>query len=256
LSTYDENCANAVELFAGPGEVRALARTFDWSKTALGPTTGWSPSVRVMAKSIFDSPFPICLWTGPQYCLIYNDACRRILTAKHPLSLGQPGSVVWAEIWEELQPQLDSVRNQGDPVYFEDAPFVMARLQGGGTEKAWFNYSLSALRDEDGSIGAVLNITPETTDRVLLRLHLQEEQAALAASEAAAKLDAQRVQLALNAGAIIATWFWDLRTDRFTSDESFARAFGLDLVDARQGIPFAQATVSVHPDDQKAWRRQ
>jgi hypothetical protein len=34
----------------------------------------------------------------------------------------------------------------------------MARLEGGGTENVWFNTSLSALRDEDGSVAAVFNI--------------------------------------------------------------------------------------------------
>lgn len=174
---------DATSLFAGPGEVRAQARSLDWATTLLGPTTSWSPALRTMARSIFDSPFPICLWSGPRFCLVYNDPYRRILAAKHPASLGQPGSVVWAEIWDELRPQFESVRAGGDPVYFEDAPFVMARLEGGGTETAWFNYSLSALRDEDGSVAAVLNITPETTTRVILERQLTDEQAALATSE-------------------------------------------------------------------------
>ena len=251
LNSNDEDRANAAELFAGPGEVRSFARALDWSKSPLGPTPRWSPALRTMARSIFDSPFPICLWSGPQYALVYNDAYRRILAAKHPAALGQPGSLVWAEIWEELQPQFDSVRAGGDPVYFEDAPFIMARLEGGGTEPAWFNYSLSPLRDDDGSVAAVLNITPETTDRVLLGRRLAEEQAALAASEAAAKVDAQRVQLALAAGAIKGTWFWDIPSDRFTADEPFARSFGLDPVLAREGIPLADIFASVHPDDQK-----
>ncbi|MGJ7579848.1 ATP-binding protein [Variovorax sp. RHLX14] len=202
-----------------------------------------------MVRSIFDSPFPICLWSGPSFALIYNDAYRRILAAKHPAALGQPGSVVWAEIWEQLEPQFAGVRAGGDPVHFEDAPFVMARLEGGGTETAWFTYSLSALRDEDGSVAAVLNITPETTDRVLLGRRLKKEQAALAASEAAARVNAQRVQLALAAGAIVGTWFWDIPGDLFTADEPFARAFGLDPVVAREGIPLAYVVDTVHPDD-------
>ena len=245
----DEAHANAAALFAGPGEVRSHARELDWSKSPLGPTTGWSPALRTMARTIFDSPFPICLWSGPHYALVYNDPYRRILAAKHPAALGQPGSIVWAEIWEELQPQFDGVRTGGDPVYFEDAPFVMARLEGGGTETAWFNYSLSALRDEDGSVAAVLNITPETTARVLVERRLAEEQAALARSEASARANAERVQLALAAGAIIGTWHWDLPTDRFTVDEAFARAFGLDPALGREGIPLAQIISTVHPDD-------
>ncbi|RYG75880.1 MAG: hypothetical protein EON59_17720, partial [Alphaproteobacteria bacterium] len=115
----DEAHANAAALFSGPGEVRSLARDLDWSKTVLGPTTGWPPALRTMARTIFDSPFPICLWSGPHYALIYNDPYRRILAAKHPASLGQPGSRVWAEIWEELRPQFDGVRLGGDPLYFE-----------------------------------------------------------------------------------------------------------------------------------------
>jgi PAS domain S-box-containing protein len=220
--------ADAAELFAGLGEVRSHARRVDWSKSPLGPTTGWSPALRMMARSIFDSPFPICLWSGPQFALIYNDPYRRILAAKHPAALGQPGSIVWAEIWEELKPQFEGVRAGGDPVYFEDAPFVMARLEGGGTETAYFNYSLSALHDEDGSVAAVLNITPETTDRVL---------------------NSERVQLALSAGAIIGTWFWDLPTDRFTIDAAFARSFGLDPSLGHSGIPLEQIISTVHPDD-------
>jgi PAS domain S-box-containing protein len=248
----DEAHANAAALFAGPGEVRSHARELDWSKSPLGPTTGWSPALRTVARTMFDSPFPICLWSGPHYALVYNDPYRRILAAKHPAALGQPGSSVWAEIWQQLQPQFDGVRNGGDPVYFEDAPFVMARLEGGGTQTAWFNYSLSALRDEDGSVAAVLNITPETTARVLVELRLTEEQAALAKSEAIARTNAERVQLALAAGAIIGTWHWDLLTDRFTVDEAFARAFGLDPALGREGIPLAQIISTVHSDDRAA----
>jgi signal transduction histidine kinase/ActR/RegA family two-component response regulator len=244
--------ANAATLFAGPGEVRSHARELDWSKSPMGPTTGWSPALRTLARTIFDSPFPICLWSGPEFALVYNDAYRRILAAKHPAALGQPGSIVWAEIWEELKPQFEGVRDRGDPVYFEDAPFVMARLEGGGTETAYFNYSLSPLREEDGSVSAVLNITPETTARVRIERALAEEQAALARSQARERANAERVQLALAAGAIIGTWHWDLPTDRFTVDDAFARAFGLDPALGRDGIPLAQIIATVHPDDQAA----
>jgi PAS domain S-box-containing protein len=252
LNIKNEANANAAALFAGPGDVRSHAREVDWSKSPLGPTTDWSPALRTMARTIFDSPFPICLWSGPHFALVYNDAYRRILAAKHPAALGQPGASVWAEIWEELKPQFEGVRSGGDRIYFEDAPFVMARLEGGGTETAYFNYSLSALRDEDGSVAAVLNITPETTDRVLVQRRLVEEQDALARSEALARLNGERVQLALAAGAIIGTWNWDLPTDRFTVDAAFARAFGLDPALGREGIPLAQIISTVHPDDRAA----
>ncbi|MGI4801338.1 MAG: ATP-binding protein, partial [Janthinobacterium lividum] len=72
----------------------------------------------------------------------------------------------------------------------------------------------------------------------------------LRASEALARDNIERVQLALAAGAIIGTWHWDLPTDRFTVDEAFARAFGLDPSLDHEGIPLAQIVATVHPDDQ------
>lgn len=235
-----ETNADASALFAGAGEVRALARELDWSETSLGPTTGWSPALRTMARSIFDSPFPICLWSGPEYALVYNDPYRRILAAKHPAALGQSGAIVWAEIWEELHPQFDGVRNGGDPVYFEDAPFVMARLEGGGTETAWFNYSLSALRDEDGSVAAVLNITPETTGRVLLERRLAEEQSALTMSE-------ERLRLAVD-NADVGFWDVDVINDILTWPARTKAMFGIS---ADVPVTMGDFYNGLHPDDRE-----
>jgi signal transduction histidine kinase len=165
----------AAEFFAGPGEVRALARALDWGATPLGWPDTWSPALRITTRAMLDAPHPVCLWSGPELALIYNDAYRRILAAKHPASLGQPGSVVWAEIWEGLAPQFAQVSAGGPAVYGEDARFVMARLEGGRTEDAWFSYSLSAVRDEDGTVVAVLNISPETTGRVRAEQALEAE---------------------------------------------------------------------------------
>ncbi|MHB2206358.1 ATP-binding protein [Methylobacterium sp. CM6257] len=72
----------------------------------------------------------------------------------------------------------------------------------------------------------------------------------LRASEALARENVERVQLALAAGAIIGTWHWDIPADQFTVDEGFARAFGLDPALGREGIPLAKIVETVHPDDQ------
>jgi hypothetical protein len=67
----------------------------------------------------------------------------------------------------------------------------------------------------------VIAVVVETTERVLAERR--------AASEyERGRVNAERVQLALAAGAIIGTWFWDLPTDQFTVDAAFARSFGLD----------------------------
>ena len=79
----------------------------------------------------------------------------------------------------------------------------------------------------------------------------REAQDRLAISEALARENIERVQLALQAGAIIGTWHWDLPSDCFAIDEAFARTFGLDPALGREGIPLAQIVATVHPDDQE-----
>ncbi|MGZ5181245.1 MAG: hybrid sensor histidine kinase/response regulator [Ramlibacter sp.] len=64
-----------------------------------------------------------------------------------------------------------------------------------------------------------------------------------------ARLSAERVQLALEAGAIVGTWVWDVTSDCFVADARFARSFGLDAELCRTGLPLAQVKVPIHPDD-------
>ncbi|MCI3946489.1 Blue-light-activated protein [Pseudomonas syringae] len=71
----------------------------------------------------------------------------------------------------------------------------------------------------------------------------------LRTSEAIARENVDRVQLALAAGAIIGTWHWDLPSDRFTVDEAFARAFGLDPALGHEGLSLEQVIATVHPED-------
>src|SRR3712207_3214817 len=95
----------AVEtLFAGDGEMPARCRALDWGATPLGPVDEWPQALRTIVRTCMDSPFPINLWCGPELVLIYNDAYRRVLGAKHPEALGRPGQEVWAEIWPDVGP--------------------------------------------------------------------------------------------------------------------------------------------------------
>ncbi len=167
------------DLFAGPGEVRHLARDIDWAATSLGQVAGWSMTLRTTVRSCLDSPFPICLWCGPELILIYNDAYRPVLSGKHPAALGRRGSKVWAEIWPDIAPMFDQMRTGGSAVYADDAPFNIDRAENGHEvdrdgPNAWFTFALSPVRDEGGEIVAFLNIASESTGRLLAE-RLQEE---------------------------------------------------------------------------------
>lgn len=62
---------------------------------------------------------------------------------------------------------------------------------------------------------------------------------------------AERLQLALDAGAIIGTWVWDILNDCVTADDRFARTFGLPAECCAAGIPIAEAFASIHPQDRQ-----
>lgn len=158
--------------FHGDGEVRALGRALDWSATSLGPVDDWPGPLRDIVRASLESPFPISLWCGPDLVLVYNDAYRRLLGAKHPAALGRPGPDVWAEIWDGIAPFFERIRAGGPPAYQEDAPFYVRRDEteevDGREPNAWFTFSVSPVRDQRGEIVAFLNIVSESTRRVLV----------------------------------------------------------------------------------------
>ena len=133
-----------------------------------------------------------------------------------------------ADGWVELY---GGVLRTGQPIRFE-REFVAAGR----------HIEVSATRIEPASRRQVSVLFRDVTAR-------KRAEAALRASEAVARENVQRVQLALAAGAILGTWFWDLPTDRFTVDEAFARTFGLAPALGHVGLSLEQVTATVHPDD-------
>lgn len=170
-------------IFAGPGELRALCREFDWNATPLGPVEHWPESLRTAVRLMLAAPVAISLWCGPEYTLLYNDAYRRILGVKHPMALGRSGAEVWDELWPALEEQFAGVRSGGTAVFEDEALLTMERLEGGKAEDAWFTYSLSSLTDESGQCLAVFNTAVEVTTKVLAYRALEDARTTLAESE-------------------------------------------------------------------------
>jgi hypothetical protein len=66
----------------GGGEMGALIRRFDWTRTALGPVESWNGSLKTMVGVILHSDFPMFLWWGDEMIQFYNDAYRPSLGEK------------------------------------------------------------------------------------------------------------------------------------------------------------------------------
>ena len=168
-------------LFPGDGEVARHCRAIDWASTSLGPVEQWPAALRTTVRMAIECPFPINLWCGRDLLLIYNDAYSVVLARKHPRALGRPGSEVWGEIWPQIAAMFDAIRAGEPAAYAENERFLMDRLDAPG--EAWFTFSLSPVRDESGEVIAFLNVTTETTERLLAERATQEARAAAERAE-------------------------------------------------------------------------
>ncbi|WP_148640256.1 PAS domain-containing sensor histidine kinase [Aureimonas sp. AU20] len=233
-----------------PGKVLPMADQIshhDWSGTPLGSHRRWPQSLHTIVDMMLASGHAICLAWGPEQTFLYNNAYAPFLGARHPQALGRPFAEVWPDVWAEIEPLVTRVYG-GETVTFQAMPLIMTR--NGYAEDTWWDFSYSPIRDETGEVAGLLNIAADATPRIVAERERDAATEKLRVSESVARANFERVQLALGAGAIIGTWFWDIVADRFTIDEPFARAFGLDPALGREGISLAQIVETVHPDDQ------
>jgi GAF domain-containing protein len=155
-----------------PGtEMGARVRAFDWASTPLGPVESWSTGLRTAVRTCLASDFGMLVLWGPELVKIYNDRYRELLGAeKHPGALGRPVREVWPEIWDEIGPMIRAVVDTQVPTFDHHGRLVVER--NGYAEEAYFTWSYSALYDDDGSVGGVLDVVVETTDQVLAERRL------------------------------------------------------------------------------------
>ncbi len=144
-------------------------RAFDWATTPLGPMADWSPGLSIAVAFVLEHPFPAVLAWGPEFTTIYNDRYSILLRGR-PEALGRPFLSVWPEVRETIAPQIERAR-QGEVGSFSNARFSLMRDTG--IEDAWFDYSFGPARDGDGTIGGVLYVAIETTERERTRSALE-----------------------------------------------------------------------------------
>ena len=98
------------DFLRGGGEMGALTRGYDWTKTPLGPPDGWPQSLKTAVRLLLTSQHPMFIWWGPELIQFYNDAYRQTMgPERHPSALGQYGYDCWTEIWDIIGPQIEFV---------------------------------------------------------------------------------------------------------------------------------------------------
>ena len=157
---------DADAFLAGAGEMGDLFRRKNWGATPLGDLATWPQSLRTTMSICLNSRFPIAIYWGLEYLMLYNESLLPMVGArKHPHSLGQPAQIVLAEIWSIIEPLLCHVQTTGEATWSEDLMLPLART--GAPEESYFTFTYSPIRDESSGVGGVFCAVVETTDKVI-----------------------------------------------------------------------------------------
>ncbi len=140
-------------------------RAHDWAATPLGPPGTWPATLKTMVSVVLNSALLGTVLWGPELRMFYNDAYVPALGERHGLALGRPIAAVWGEVWDRLAPSFLPVMNAGEAVFERRLELPLTRH--GTSELTYWNYSVSPIRDEDGTIVGLLNQAIEVTGEVL-----------------------------------------------------------------------------------------
>ncbi|MBC7500072.1 MAG: response regulator [Herminiimonas sp.] len=155
-----------LRFLARQSEMCALVREFDWSSSALGAISTWSPELRTAIGIVMNATQPMFLWWGPDLIQVYNDGYLPFFgQGKHPCALGQRGKECWPEIWDIIGPQIVGVLHGVATPLFEDR--LVPILRNARIEDVYWTYSYSPVYGADDSVAGVLVVCTETTAKVL-----------------------------------------------------------------------------------------
>jgi PAS domain S-box-containing protein len=154
-----ENCLD------GGGELGERMRQLDWAATPLGPPERWPQSLKTAVRIILASRQPFWIGWGDELTYLYNDAYKSIIGGKHPQALGQPTSVVWREIWNDIEPLLSTALSGAQGTYVEAQRLIMERH--GYPEETYYTFSYSPIPGDDGRPGGIICANSDDTRRVI-----------------------------------------------------------------------------------------
>jgi signal transduction histidine kinase len=153
--------------FVGNSVMDGLLREIDWSRTSVGTPDAWPGTWRAAVRMCLDSFVPMVVLLGPEFLMLYNDACIPVVGGKHPRCLGKSAPFEWPEIWSSIiEPMAQHVVTTGEPAGSDDLYLPLER--NGYPEETHMAFALSAIREDDGAPTALLCTLRETTERVLV----------------------------------------------------------------------------------------
>ncbi|VVN98470.1 Sensor histidine kinase RcsC [Pseudomonas fluorescens] len=217
-------------------------RAFDWSLTELGKMDAWPASLCSAVQLMLASPLPMVMLWGRSGYMIYNDGYSTFAGGRHPYLLGSPVELGWPEVAEFNRHVVDTCL-AGGTLSYRNKELVL--LRDGIPEDVWLDLYYSPVADNDGRPAGVMAMVVETTEHVISERRRR-------AAEDAYHADNERVRLALNAGALLGSFVWDIKGNVLSGDERFARTFSYPAEQNLADLPTDIAEARIHPDD-RSW---
>jgi PAS domain S-box-containing protein len=159
------------EFLQGGGEMGQRIREYDWSKTSLGPVHTWPQSLRTCIRIMLTSRQPIWIGWGKELIKFYNDPYKAIVKGKHPWALGTPVSIVWKDIWDDIDPLLRLVMEKDQGTYVESQLLIMER--NGYPEETYYTFSYTPIPGDDGRTAGVFCANTDDTDKIISERQLR-----------------------------------------------------------------------------------
>ena len=190
-------------------DTRTLLHATDWSRTPLGPLATWPKALRGYAEMVLDMPTPAILFWGPEQTQIYNAGYATILGPRHPGAFGMAYREAWPDTHPIIFPWMRHVLESGGTWRVEREHIPLTRY--GFDEEAFFTFTFSALRDDEGRIAGILQPVFEVTESVLadrraetLRVLMPEQASARPIDDALAAMAGNPADL-----PFVCVWQWN-----------------------------------------------
>lgn len=171
LKAREEKADMVPEFLSGGGEMGQRIRAYNWSLTPLGPVHTWPQSLRTCIRIMLTSRQPIWIGWGKELIKFYNDPYKAIVGGKHPWALGSPASIVWKDIWKDIEPMLKQVMEKDEGTYVESQLLIMER--NGYPEETYYTFSYTPIPGDDGKTAGMFCANTDDTDRIISERQLK-----------------------------------------------------------------------------------
>jgi signal transduction histidine kinase len=150
---------------SGTGGMAERIRSYDWKHHPLGLPQHWPQSLKIVIRIMLTSRYAMWMGWGEEFYFFCNDAYLPTVGLKRDWVLGASARQVWAEIWPDIGPRAESVVRTGNATWDEGLLLFLER--SGYPEETYHTFSYSPVPDDDNTIGGMLCVVTEDTERVI-----------------------------------------------------------------------------------------